>query len=105
MILKSPMSKRAKHFYEFGPFRLDVTERVLLHDGQALALTPKVFEILMALVQNSGHTMGKEELMEKVWPDSFVEEANLTQHISVLRKVLGESSGTPNFIATVPKRG
>jgi DNA-binding winged helix-turn-helix (wHTH) protein/TolB-like protein/Tfp pilus assembly protein PilF len=99
------MSKRRKHFYEFGPLRLDVTERTLLGRAGAIPLTPKAFDTLLLLVENSGHVLGKQELMEKVWPESFVEENNLAQNISLLRKTLGKETGGAKFIETVPKRG
>ncbi|HEX8890499.1 MAG TPA: alpha/beta fold hydrolase [Pyrinomonadaceae bacterium] len=96
------MKGRIKRFYVFGLFRIDVTERVLLGPQGAVLLTPKAFETLLVLVENNGHVLSKEELMTKVWPDSFVEENNLAQNISVLRKALGEGQ---KFIETVPKRG
>ena len=94
-----------KRFYFFGIFRIDVTERTLFSEKGAMQLTPKAFETLLVLVENSGHVLTKEELMEKVWPDSFVEENNLAQNISALRKALSEESGGDRFIETVPKRG
>jgi len=99
------MTQPAEHFYEFGPFRLDVRERRLLRDGEPVLLTPKVFDILLVLVQHSGHMLGKDELMRAVWPDSFVEETNLTRNISMLRKALGEREGEEHYIETVPKWG
>ncbi len=99
------MSKQAKRFYGFGPFRIDPTERTLLSGNDPVPLTPKVFDTLLVLVENSGHVLGKNELMQKVWPDSFVEENNLAQNISVLRKVLGEGAEGLKYIETVPKRG
>ncbi|HEY0005283.1 MAG TPA: alpha/beta fold hydrolase [Pyrinomonadaceae bacterium] len=96
---------QTKRFYVFGVFRLDVTERVLSSQKGIVPLTPKAFETLLVLVQNSGHVLSKDELMEKVWPDSFVEENNLAQNISALRKALGEEAGGQKFIETVPKRG
>ncbi len=99
-------SKPAKHLYGFGPFIVDAAEGLLLRDGQPIPLTPKAFETLIALVENSGHVLGKEELMRRVWPDSFVEENNLSQNISILRKALGEgAAGRQKYIETVPKRG
>jgi len=92
-----------KELYEFGSFTLDVTEGRLLREGQAVPLTPKVLETLIVLVENTGHTVGKDELMQRLWPDSYVEEANLAVNISQLRKALGENGGT--YIETVPKRG
>src|SRR5882672_8166452 len=92
-----------KRFYVFGLFRIDVTERVLFNERDTVPLTPKAFDLLLFLVENSGHVLDKEELMKQVWPDSFVEENNLAQNISTLRKVLG--AGGAKLIETVPKRG
>ena len=91
--------------YEFGPFRLDPEERMLMDKGQAVALTPKGFDLLLALVRNAGHVVGKEELMREIWPDTFVEENNLTVNISALRKLLGEAASDQRYIQTVPRRG
>src|SRR5262245_55197584 len=99
------MSSHSGPSYEFGPFRLDPSERLLLRDGQNLPLTPKALEALLLLVANSGRVVEKQELIEALWPDSFVEEANLTNNISLLRKVLGDSSEEPSYIETVPRRG
>ena len=99
------MSRQATHLYEFGSFRIDPMERILLCDERPVPLTPKVFDTLLVLVENSGHVLGKSELMQKVWPDSFVEENNLAQNISILRKVLGENAEGLKYIETVPKRG
>ena len=94
----------AKHVYEFGPFRLDPAEHTLLREGQPVPLAPKIFDILTLLVERSGHLFGKDEVMQAVWPDSFVEEGNLTRNISTLRTALGENL-TNQYIETVPKRG
>jgi len=102
---KAVMGIPTKHVYEFGIFRLDTAERVLLRSGRVVPLTPKVFDTLALLVQKSGHVVGKDELMNEVWPDSFVEESNLTQNIFILRKVLGVSPDGRPFIETVSKRG
>ncbi len=91
--------------YEFGAFRLDSHERLLFRNGEQVPLTPKVFDILLVLVQSSGHVLTKEELLAKVWPDSFVEEGNLNRHISTLRKALGDNLDQPECIDTIPKRG
>ena len=99
------MNRPPKRFYEFDLFRIDVEERQLLSADKPVPLTPKVFDILLALVENNGHTVEKDELMERVWADTFVEEGNLNRNISTLRKVLGEDFHTPRFIKTVPKRG
>ena len=93
------------HIYEFGPFRLETGEHRLLRDGKVVPLTPKVYEILQLLVLNSGHMLGKEELLKAVWPDSFVEEGNLTRNISTLRAVLGERAEASQYIETIPKLG
>ncbi|HSD46564.1 MAG TPA: winged helix-turn-helix domain-containing protein [Pyrinomonadaceae bacterium] len=99
------MEQRDNRSYEFGRFRLNAAERVLLREGELVSLTPKVFDILLTLVENSGHVVLKDDLMKRVWPDTFVEEGNLTQNISLLRKALGETPGGVQFIETVPRRG
>jgi Tol biopolymer transport system component/DNA-binding winged helix-turn-helix (wHTH) protein len=99
------MSGAVRPSYEFGPFRLDLSEHVLLRDGRPVPLTPKVFEVLCVLVQSSGHLIEKERLLKEVWPDSYVEEGALNRSVSVLRKALGEGSAAQKYIETVPKRG
>jgi TolB-like protein/DNA-binding winged helix-turn-helix (wHTH) protein/Flp pilus assembly protein TadD len=99
------MTLQEQRLYEFGPYRMDVAKRLLLRDGEAVSLTPKCFEILLALVENSGQVVDKEGLMHRVWPDSFVEDGNLTFNISVLRKALGEKTNEHRYIVTVPGRG
>ncbi|HEV8486880.1 MAG TPA: winged helix-turn-helix domain-containing protein, partial [Blastocatellia bacterium] len=99
------MTKLNKATYEFGAFRLDASERRLLRDGEPVQLAPKVFDTLVALVENSGRLVDKDELMSRLWPDTFVEEATLARNISDLRKALGESSGGDKYIDTVPKSG
>src|SRR5258705_12355330 len=99
------MSKRVKHFYEFGPFRLDLGEQTLLREGRPVALRPKVFDILRVLVENHSHLVDKEELMRSVWTEQFVEEGNLNKNVSMLRQVLGDGKNGHVFIETVPKRG
>ena len=91
--------------YEFSRFRLDPENHLLESEGIPISLTPKAFEILLVLVENGNRLTTKEELMRKVWPDSFVEEANLTVNISALRKQLGETSDGQQHIETVPKKG
>ena len=91
--------------YVFGVFRVDARERLLFAEKGVVSLTPKAFDTLLVLVQNSGHVLSKDELMAKVWPDSFVEENNLAQNISALRKALGEDRSAQKYIETVPKRG
>src|SRR5215208_6100992 len=99
------MAQQDNHSYEFGRFRLKVAERVLLRDGELVPLTPKVFDILVTLVEHGGQVVSKDDLMKRVWPNTFVEEGNLTQNISLLRKALGETPGGAQFIETVPRRG
>lgn len=99
------MSNNSQHLYEFGPFHLDTMERQLRRDGEPVPLTPKVFETLCLLVERGGHLVEKDELMKRLWPDSFVEEGNLTNNISTLRKILGEGPNGGRYIETVPKRG
>jgi TolB-like protein/Flp pilus assembly protein TadD len=91
--------------YEFGPFRLLPTERRVLRGAEVVQLTPKVFDTLLALVQNSGRLVAKDELMKMIWQDSFVEEGNLTQNIFILRKTLGESPHDHQYIVTIPGQG
>lgn len=91
--------------YEFCRFRFDPENHVLESNGSRISLTPKGFEILLVLVRNGSRLTTKEELMRKVWPDSFVEEANLTVNISALRKQLGEAPSGRQYIETVPKKG
>jgi pimeloyl-ACP methyl ester carboxylesterase/DNA-binding winged helix-turn-helix (wHTH) protein len=102
------MSRPAKRIYLFDKFRVDAAERILFKDNREVPLTPKVFDTLLVLVENSNHVLTKKELMRQVWPDSFVEENNLAQNISILRKALGEgkkSKEGEQYIQTVPGRG
>lgn len=93
------------HVFEFGHFQLVESERQLLKDGQPVSLPPKVLDTLLLLVQNHGRLIDKQQLMTRLWPNSFVEEVNLNRSISSLRKALGESASSPVFIETVPKSG
>jgi Tol biopolymer transport system component/DNA-binding winged helix-turn-helix (wHTH) protein len=104
-VSESAMSNQEQHFYEFGPFRLDPLRRRLLRDNEPVPLTPKAFETLLALVQNQGKTIEKDDLMRRVWPDAVVEENNLNQNITALRKSLGDSRQQSQYIATVPGFG
>ncbi len=99
------MEREPTRLFEFGQFCLDTRERSLSRGGKPVPLTPKSFEILLALVENRGHTLTKDELIDRVWPDSFVEIGNLNRNISTLRSVLGDDSHRPRFIKTLPKRG
>jgi Tol biopolymer transport system component/DNA-binding winged helix-turn-helix (wHTH) protein len=94
-----------KKTYKFEPFRLDPDKRVLLKDGEPVPLTPKAFDVLEGLVKNHGLIVTREQMMEHVWAGSFVEESNLTVHISALRKALGENPGEHRYIVTVPGCG
>ena len=98
------MKKLARHFYEFGPYHLDATEGLLLREGKHVPLTLKAYEILLVLVENSGHVIEKKELLQRIWPDTFVEEVNLAKNVSLLRKVLGGETNN-HYIETIPKRG
>ena len=89
----------------FGPFTLDLDRRVLLREGAPVALTPKTFETLALLVRNSGRVVGKAELMDALWPDAVVEENNLNQQISALRKALGDRAEEGRYIKTIPGHG
>ena len=99
------MGKSSQLIYEFGPFRLCARESVLLRAGEPVPLTPKAFDTLLLLIENRGHILEKNELMKRLWPSSFVEENNLNQNISVLRKALGEAHGQQRYIETISKRG
>lgn len=99
------MNSQSETILDFGPYRLDAGRRLLLRDGKAVALTPRVFDTLLVLIENRGRIVEKDELMRALWPDSFVEEGNLAQNIFQLRKVLGEGDSTQHYIETVPKRG
>jgi DNA-binding winged helix-turn-helix (wHTH) protein len=99
------MSHQSQQLYEFGPFRLDVMERRLLLAGETVALTPKAFDLLLVLIERKAHLLEKDELLKLVWPDTFVEEANLPYNISLIRKALGDAENGQHYIETVPKRG
>jgi TolB-like protein/DNA-binding winged helix-turn-helix (wHTH) protein/Tfp pilus assembly protein PilF len=99
------MSPQTKAIFEFGPFRLNPAERLLLRHQVQVRLPPKAFDALVVLVENRGHLLEKDELLRKVWPGTFVEESNLAQHISVLRKTLQDGEDGSRYIETVPTRG
>src|SRR5688500_15379983 len=92
-------------FYRFGEFTVDGDQKVLLQNGKPLPLTPKVFDTLLILVNKSGRIVEKEELMSRLWPDTFVEESNLTFNIQQLRKAFRDDAKRPQFIETVARRG
>jgi DNA-binding winged helix-turn-helix (wHTH) protein/tetratricopeptide (TPR) repeat protein len=91
--------------YEFGPFQIDPEKQILLRDNEPVAITPKAFETLLYFVRRSREDVSKDELMKAIWPDSFVEEANLTQNVFRLRKALGDLQGDQRYIVTLPGRG
>src|SRR5262245_39309363 len=99
------MSEPIQHFYRFGPFSIDPQKRVLLRQGEAVPLAPKAFDTLLALVEHHGEVLEKDRLMDILWPDSQVEEANLPLHVSAVRKALGESPNERRYIITIPGRG
>jgi Tol biopolymer transport system component/DNA-binding winged helix-turn-helix (wHTH) protein len=99
------MGRRIVVSYEFADFCLNTNKRVLLRAGEPVPLTPKAFDTLLMLVRNSGHVVGKDELLNAVWPDAFVEESTLAQNIFTLRKALGQGRDGERYIETVPKYG
>jgi DNA-binding winged helix-turn-helix (wHTH) protein len=99
------MAKSKKHLYEFGPFLVDPAEHRLLHEGRPVQLTPKGFDLLLVLLRHNGRLLEKDELMKGLWPDSFVEEGNLSFNVSTLRKALSREQNGQHYIETVPKRG
>ncbi|MEZ5346705.1 MAG: FlgO family outer membrane protein [Pyrinomonadaceae bacterium] len=93
------------HYFDFGKFRLDVTNRELLKDGNHIPLTQKSFELLEFLIQNRGRGLKKNEILNGIWTENFVEEANLAQHIYMVRKALKDNGDSEDFIETIPKYG
>jgi DNA-binding winged helix-turn-helix (wHTH) protein len=101
--VSKPLQNR--EFYEFGPFHLNVIERVLTKGRQVIQLTPKAFDTLVVLVRNSGHVVEKDKLPQQVWPDTFVEEGILTVNVAAVRKALSDGEDGRSYIETVPRRG
>lgn len=99
------MGRSAKLVYAFGPFRVEATERLLLREGEVVPLRPKAFDALVVLCQNSQHLVSKDELMQKLWPGTFVDENNLSQNMSLVRKSLGAKPDGATYVETVPGRG
>src|SRR5690349_24672069 len=91
--IRAPMTSYGNNFYEFGPFRVDPRNHLVLRNGEPLPLTPKAVDTLVALMATAGQVVAKDELMKVVWPDSAVEEGNLTQNIYLLRKALCQDAG------------
>src|SRR6185436_2498564 len=98
-------STRKTSCYEFDEFRVDTARRILLRAGQPLALTPRLFDTLLYFVEHCGRVIPKEELMKAIWPDAFVEENNLNQSVSAIRRALGERKGENRYLVTVPGHG
>jgi DNA-binding winged helix-turn-helix (wHTH) protein/tetratricopeptide (TPR) repeat protein len=103
--MRADNSLKESRIYEFGNFRLNTIERVIERAGRPLSITPKALDVLIVLVENRGRLVEKEDLMRKVWPETFVEDNNLAFNVSVLRKLFGETGASPRYIETVPKRG
>src|SRR6266849_4278666 len=99
------MSLQGREVYDFGPFTVEPKERTLLRDGQAVPLPPKAFDLLVVLVTRASRLVTKAELLREVWPEAFVEEANLSYTVSLLRKALGDEGERHQYIDTVPKQG
>lgn len=99
------MDRVSEHTYKFGPFELDTIERQLRREGQVVPLTPKALDVLVILVRNSQHVLRKEELLAEVWKDSVVEEKNLADNVSLLRKALSDDPKQHRYIETVPRYG
>ena len=103
--MSASANQKGKELYEFGPFRVNPEKEILLRAGEPIQLTPKTFQILLVLVRHSNEVVTKEDLMKTVWPDTFVEEANLSRNIFMLRKALGERPQDHRYVVTVPGRG
>src|SRR5688572_24450449 len=100
------MPEQNVNYYKFGSYEIDGSRRLLFgRDGDAIPLTPKVFDLLLFLVQHPAQTLTKDRIMSAVWPDTIVEESNLTQNISILRRALGDTRGDNAFIVTIPGQG
>ena len=103
--MRAILSPEKGHCYEFGNFRLDPREKILFRDGIPVSLTPKVFDTLQMFVEHAGHLLSKDELIQSLWRDRFVEESNLTFNIRMLRRVLEDDVQNPRYIETIPRRG
>src|SRR5262245_1645718 len=99
------MSEGKPSWYEFGGFQMDPARHMLLRQGEPVPLTPKLFETLLLLVRNRDRVLGKGELIQALWPDTFVEEGNLSQNIFLLRKLLGDDRNGHSFIRTLSRKG
>src|ERR1039457_3078422 len=105
LLALQPMATDPRIVYEFGPFHMDPDKQILLRGSDPVPVTPKAFETLLVLVRRSRDVVSKEELLKAVWPNSFVEESNLSQNIFMLRKALGDTAENRHYIVTLPGRG
>jgi DNA-binding winged helix-turn-helix (wHTH) protein len=96
---------KTPQLYEFGPFRLDPEKELLLREDENVPIAPKAFQVLLVLIRHNKQVVTKDDLMKAIWPDTFVEDANLSRNIFLLRKALGESPQDHQYIVTVPGRG
>ena len=99
------MSRRVRHLYEFGPFRLDPEKPCLWRNGEPVALTPKAVETLLVLIRQNGKLVARKDLMDAIWPNTFVEDGNLNFNVSMLRKALGTDEAGEQYIQTIPRHG
>src|SRR6516225_1233101 len=103
--MSASAGQKTGQVYAFGPFRLDAERALLLREGETVSIAPKALQILMVLIRHNKEVVTKDDLMKAVWPDTFVEEANLSRNIFLLRKALGEGPQDHEYIVTVPGRG
>jgi DNA-binding winged helix-turn-helix (wHTH) protein/tetratricopeptide (TPR) repeat protein len=103
--MSASAGQKTGQVYAFGPFRLDAERALLLREGETVSIAPKALQILMVLIRHNKEVVTKDDLMKAVWPDTFVEEANLSRNIFLLRKALGEGPQDHEYIVTVPRRG
>jgi len=103
--MSASLGPKTKELYAFGPFRVDPERETVLRGGESVPLTPKTFQVLLVLIRNHKQVVTKDDLMKSVWPDTFVEEANLSRTIFMLRKALGETAQDHRYIVTVPGLG
>src|SRR5215813_11630245 len=99
------MSSLSNHLYKFGDFEIDVDQRLLFRANELVSLTPKVFDTLLILVESNGRVVEKEELKRRLWPDTFVDEANIAFNVQQVRKCLNDDARNPRYVATVARRG
>src|SRR3984957_11769661 len=103
--MDSSADQKTGQLYRFGPFRVDPQKELLIREDEAVPIAPKAFQVLLVLMRHSRQVVSKDDLMKRIWPDTFVEEANLSRNIFLLRRALGESPQDHQYIVTVPGRG